>query len=360
MKLVTVAGARPNFMKIAPFMRELNNNEGNIEYCLVHTGQHYDYDMSRVFFDELDIPEPDYFLSAGPGSHAVQTAKVMTEFEKVCLKENPDLVVVVGDVNSTLACSVTAKKLTISVAHVEAGLRSGDMSMPEEINRIVTDSISDLLFVTEDSGLENLKNEGKSDNQIFFVGNIMIDTLYYCLKKLDPNENESGFGKDYAVVTLHRPSNVDEKETLSDILDALVEISKDRTVYFPIHPRTEKNIERFKFKEKLANSNIQLKAPMSYFDFLALWKNATLILTDSGGLQEETTALGIPCFTLRDNTERPITTTKGSNTLVGTTKKGILDSYFKFKHDPRQEWKIPKFWDGKTAKRIVAVLKEKF
>ena len=356
MKLIAVAGARPNFMKIAPLVRELTNNKHDIQCSLVHTGQHYDYDMSKVFFNELGIPEPDYFLNVGSGSHAAQTAKVMTEFETVCLRDRPDIVVVVGDVNSTLACSITAKKLTISVAHVEAGLRSGDMSMPEEINRIVTDSISDLLFVTEDSGIKNLKDEGKPDRQVFFVGNIMIDTLHYSLAKLNHDSRGHAVKGDYAVVTLHRPSNVDHKEKLSGILDALVEISKDMPVYFPIHPRTEKNIERFKLKDKLDGSRIEMRSPMSYFDFLALWKDATLVLTDSGGLQEETTALGVPCFTLRDNTERPITVEEGSNTLVGTTRQGILDTYRAFKEGSRRDWKVPELWDGKTAQRIVSIL----
>lgn len=358
MKLIAVAGARPNFMKIAPLVHELRHNETDVQFCLVHTGQHYDYDMSKVFFDEFDISEPDYFLEAGSGSHAVQTAKIMREFEGVCLKEKPDLVLVVGDVNSTLACSVTAKKLNTPVAHVEAGLRSGDRSMPEEINRIVTDSISDLLFVTEESGMKNLKNEGKKDDQIFFVGNIMIDSLHYCLKKLGPGNKAHSSINDYAVVTLHRPSNVDHKERLGEILEALSEISKDMPVYFPIHPRTEKNIDQFKLKDKLKDTNIELRTPMSYFEFLALWRHAKLVLTDSGGLQEETTALGVPCFTLRDNTERPITIDKGSNTLVGATKKGILDTYYQFKSATKPKYKIPDLWDGKTAARILDVLRQ--
>ena len=358
MKLITVAGARPNFMKIAPLLRELRTDDSGLELCLVHTGQHYDFEMSKVFFEELEIPEPDYFLKAGSGSHAAQTARIMTEFEIVCLQEQVDLVVVVGDVNSTLACSVTAKKLGIPVAHVEAGLRSGDMSMPEEINRIVTDSISDLLFVTENSGIKNLKAEGKKHEQIFFVGNIMIDTLHFCLAKLSNNARKNVNSQHYAIVTLHRPSNVDNPERLSDILDALSEISEDMPVYFPIHPRTEKNIERFHLKDKLVDSNIELRAPMSYLEFLTLWKSANLVLTDSGGLQEETTALGVPCFTLRENTERPITVEEGSNTLVGTTKKGILENYQAFKNNSKRNGKIPRLWDGQTAKRIVNTLKQ--
>jgi UDP-N-acetylglucosamine 2-epimerase (non-hydrolysing) len=305
MKIILVAGARPNFMKIAPLVHELKMRGIEKTGKLVHTGQHYDYEMSKVFFEDFDIPEPDHFLNVGSGSHAEQTAKVMVEFEKVCLEEKPDIVLVVGDVNSTLACSVTAKKLNIKVAHVEAGLRSGDMSMPEEINRIVTDSLSDYLFVTEKSGIENLKKEGKGEEHIHFVGNIMIDTLHYSLKKLENQkvkaEVESNNEKilsapcstTYAVVTLHRHSNVDNPETLSGILYALAEISADIPIYFPIHPRTQKNIESFGLKNVIENSGIRLMPPKSYLDFLALWRNASLVLTDSGGLQEETTALGI-------------------------------------------------------------------
>jgi len=400
MKILLVAGARPNFMKIAPLVHELNaQRKGTwwkrklraksyeLSWKIVHTGQHYDYEMSKVFFDELDIPEPDYFLGAGSGTHAEQTAKIMTVFEMVCVQEKPDVVVVVGDVNSTLACSVTAKKLDIKVAHVEAGLRSFDMTMPEEINRIVTDSISDYLFISEKSGIRNLKREGKSKRQMYFVGNIMIDTLFYGLQKIK-NARGKGHGArskeqraksreqgalhaprsmplapssklhadEYAVVTLHRPSNVDDKEKLKDILLALQKISEDMDIYFPIHPRTEKNISNFKLNNIVENSGIKVVPPMSYFEFLNLWKDASLVLTDSGGIQEETTVLGIPCFTIRDNTERPITIKQGTNTLVGTTGKGILKAYKKFKKGKRKKGKVPKFWDGKTAERIIKVL----
>ncbi len=375
MKILLVAGARPNFMKIAPIIRQLRTNEkkhrvNGLSWKLIHTGQHYDFEMSKVFFDDFDIPKPDYFLNAGSGTHAEQTAKVMVEFEKVCLEEKPYVIAVVGDVNSTLACSVTAKKLNIKVAHVEAGLRSGDMSMPEEINRIVTDSISDYLFVTEKSGIENLKKEGKDETQIFFVGNIMIDTLYYSLKKLEDKKlRKSGVGESlqnsnhhpdangYAVVTLHRPSNVDDKEKLQDIILALKEISKDMDIYFPIHPRTKKSIETFKMNNLL--NDIEVVPPMSYHEFLALWKDASLVLTDSGGLQEETTALGIPCFTIRENTERPVTIEKGTNTLVGTSRKTILKTYKEFKEGKRKKGYIPELWDGKASERIVDVLVEK-
>lgn len=370
MKILLTAGARPNFMKIAPLIHELKSWQAKklasnkLSYKLIHTGQHYDYEMSKVFFEELDIPEPDYFLGAGSGSHAEQTAKVMVEFEKVCQKEKPDIVVVVGDVNSTLACSVTAKKLNIKVAHVEAGLRSFDMTMPEEINRIVTDSISDYLFVSEKSGLKNLKKEGKNENQVFFVGNIMIDTLFYGLKKignekLRNSEIKKINKKPYVVVTLHRPSNVDDKNKLEDILMALIEISKDMDIYFPIHPRTKKNIEKMKLKYILENSNIKTMPPLSYLEFLSLWKDASLVLTDSGGIQEETTVLGIPCFTIRENTERPITIEEGTNILVGTTGKGILQAYKQFKRGTRRKGRVPELWDGKTAERIVKILLNK-
>lgn len=374
--ILLVAGARPNFMKIAPLIHELRAKSHeprsiNVTWKLVHTGQHYDYEMSKVFFKDFDIPKPNFFLNAGSGSHAEQTSRVMLEFEKVCLKEKPDIVVVVGDVNSTLACSVTAKKLTIKVAHVEAGLRSRDMTMPEEINRIVTDSISDFLFVTEKSGAENLLREGKTKKQIHFVGNIMIDTLFYSLKKVASRHagkpkkthsmNEKVMGcepkavnRDYAVVTLHRPSNVDDREKLGDILSALQTISRDMDIYFPVHPRTEKNIRKFRLKH-LTGSLVMLP-PQSYIDFLSLWKDAALVLTDSGGLQEETTALGIPCFTVRANTERPVTIEEGTNTLVGTTGKGILKAYRKFKAGKRKNGRVPRLWDGKTAGRIVKVL----
>lgn len=355
MKIILVAGARPNFVKVAPLVHRLRNDSKGMKWKIVHTGQHYDYEMSKVFFNELDLPEPGYFLGAGSGSHAEQTAKVMVGFEKVCIKEKPDVVVVVGDVNSTLACSITAKKLNIKVAHVEAGLRSGDMTMPEEINRIVTDSISDYLFVTEKSGVENLRKEGKDERQIFFVGNIMIDTLHYCLKKLINQKNKKPSAP-YAVVTLHRPSNVDNKKILKNILLALKEMSKDMQIFFPVHPRTKRNIRKFGLNYLLERGNIKVSPPMSYLRFLSLWKDAVLVLTDSGGLQEETTAIGIPCFTIRDNTERPITIEEGTNILVEPTRKKILETYIGFKKGYRKKGKVPELWDGKTAGRIVDVL----
>ncbi|MFQ5685028.1 MAG: non-hydrolyzing UDP-N-acetylglucosamine 2-epimerase [Candidatus Scalindua sp.] len=364
MKIILVAGARPNFMKVAPIIRQLEtkrktNKSIELSWKHVHTGQHYDYEMSKVFFNDLEMPEPEYFLNAGSGGHAEQTAKVMVEFEKVCVKERPDIVMVVGDVNSTLACSITAKKLNIIVAHVEAGLRSGDMFMPEEINRIVTDSISDFLFVSEKSGMRNLKNEGKRDEQIFFVGNVMIDTLYYQLNKLNDTKScakKISKKEKYGVVTLHRPSNVDEKDTCQGIIEALIKISKDLTIVFPVHPRTRKNLETFGLIELVNDSNIRLCSPLPYVKFLRLWKDAKVMFTDSGGIQEETTALGIPCFTIRENTERPVTVEEGTNTLVGNKKESILNEYSNFKNGNSKSAKIPELWDGKSAERIVNVI----
>ena len=380
MKIIIVAGARPNFMKIAPIVRALRarNDEllifnsklvkketadvsnSKLDWKIIHTGQHYDYEMSQAFFEELEIPKPDYFLNVGSGSHAEQTARVMVEFEKVCIVEKPDVVVVVGDVNSTLACSITAKKMNIKVAHVEAGLRSGDMTMPEEINRIVTDSISDYLFVTEKSGLENLEREGRSSNT-FLVGNVMIDTLFFQLEKLEKGSRskveevgrEKNRADEYAVVTLHRPSNVDDKGTLCGIMEALMRISEDMPVKFPVHPRTMKTIEAFGLMESINASGIEILPPLPYMAFLRLWKDASLVLTDSGGLQEETTALGIPCFTIRENTERPVTIDEGTNILVGTTKQGILSAYEAFRNGASKKGRVPELWDGKAAERIV-------
>lgn len=363
MKLLLVAGARPNFMKVAPLVHQLRKSDEDVIWKLAHTGQHYDYVMSKVFFEELEIPEPDYFLGAGSCTHAEQTAHIMVEFEKVCFRENPDVIVVVGDVNSTLACSVTAKKLNIKVAHVEAGLRSWDMTMPEEINRIVTDAIADFLFVTEKSGVENLKREGRREPDIYFVGNVMIDTLYYQLSKLKDSKKSGKHEIDaknknnpFAVVTLHRPSNVDNKNILGGILDALARISEDVPVIFPVHPRARKNIEEFDQLKLINDSKIELLPPMPYVEFLKLWKGASLVLTDSGGLQEETTALGIPCFTIRENTERPVTIEEGTNTLVGTSGEGILSAYEEFKNKGSKKGRVPQYWDGKAAQRILGVL----
>jgi len=358
MNVIMIAGARPNFMKIAPIYREAEErNELNCR--IVHTGQHYDFEMSDTFFQDLEIPEPDYFLRAGSGSHAVQTAKIMIEFEKLCQKEIPDLVMVVGDVNSTLACSVVAKKLSIKVAHIEAGLRSFDMEMPEEINRMVTDSISDYFFVTEESGVENLKREGKLSQHIHFVGNVMIDNLFHQLERLkligDEKINKYQIEKksNYYFLTLHRPSNVDRKETLSEIVDTLSEIAETHPIIFPVHPRTRSSIERYHIK---FSKNIHLLQPMSFKEALYIWKDAALVLTDSGGLQEETTALGVPCLTLRENTERPITIEKGSNLLAGTQRDSIISAYHKSMDRKRNQFTVPAKWDGRAAQRIWDVI----
>ena len=364
MKLLLVAGARPNFMKIAPIVRLLNqrnqmnqtNERNEIDYKLVHTGQHYDYEMSQAFFDDLEISIPDYFLGVGSESHAVQTARIMIAFEEVCLKEKPDIVVVVGDVNSTVACALVAKKLGIGVAHVEAGLRSRDLTMPEEINRMVTDLLSDWLFVSERSGIENLKKEGKNEGSIFFVGNTMIDTLYYHLSRLNDTTTHRRPDGDYAVLTLHRPSNVDTEDKLREIMGAVAEIARELPIYFPVHPRTRERMEVIGLVNKFDGGPVHLLPPLPYKSFLKLYKDASLVLTDSGGLQEETTALGIPCFTIRENTERPVTIEEGTNTLVGTTAEGILSAFEKFKRGETKKGRIPDLWDGKTAERIVNIL----
>jgi UDP-N-acetylglucosamine 2-epimerase (non-hydrolysing) len=367
LKIITVVGARPNFIKLAPIIKAMNGYPDRIEHIIVHTGQHYAEELSKSFFDDLDIKEPSMYLGVGSGTHAEQTAYIMVEFEKVCLIEKPKLVIVFGDVNSTLACSITAKKLRIKVAHVEAGLRSWDMTMPEEINRIVTDSLSDYLFTTEKSGIENLKNEGRREQDIFFVGNLMIDTLHLQLSKIENCNNATRYEIDakkkdgpFAVVTLHRPSNVDDQSTLAGILEALILISEDMPIVFPVHPRTRKNIEEFDHLNLIKRSNVELLPPMPYTNFLKLWKDASLVLTDSGGLQEETTALGIPCFTIRDNTERPVTIKEGTNTLVGTTRGSILSAYEKFKNKGPKKGKVPKYWDGKAAQRILDILISSF
>lgn len=359
-KVLNIVGARPNFMKIAPIMREMQRRENDFLPLIVHTGQHYDAAMSDSFFTDLGIPAPDYHLEVGSHSHAVQTAKIMTAFEPVILQEKPDWVVVVGDVNSTIACALVCSKLGVKVAHVEAGLRSNDRTMPEEINRLLTDQISDLLLTPSTDGDENLKREGIAEDKIKFVGNVMIDSVFYNLEKSKESEIREDLNlieNEYAVTTLHRPSNVDEKEVFTRLLDALIPISEKIPIIFPVHPRTRKNIENFGFAEQVENSNIKLIEPLGYLDFMRLYSGARLVLTDSGGLQEETTALGIPCLTLRENTERPITITHGTNILVGTDTEKIKQSAFKvLENDSKTDKKIPPLWDGKTAERICDAL----
>lgn len=359
-KVLNIVGARPNFMKIAPIVREMKRREDEFEPLIVHTGQHYDEAMSDSFFRDLGIPKPDYHLEVGSASHAVQTAKIMMAFEPIVLQEKPDWVLVVGDVNSTIACALVCSKLGVKIAHVEAGLRSLDRAMPEEINRILTDSISDLLLTTSQDADENLKHEGVADDKIKFVGNVMIDSLFYNLEKAKQLKVREELGlkvKDYAVLTLHRPSNVDEKEVFSGLLDALVSISEKLPIIFPVHPRTRGNIEKFGFAEKVKNSNIRLIEPLGYLDFMNLYSSAKLVLTDSGGLQEETTALAIPCLTLRENTERPITIELGTNILVGTNAEKIKQAAFEILDNPTaKDAKIPPLWDGKAAERICDTL----
>lgn len=360
-KIIIVGGARPNFMKIAPIIRALTlQAKQKVIWRTVHTGQHYDWNMSQSFFEDLEIPKPDFFLNAGSGSHAEQTAKIMVGFERVAILEKPDIVLVVGDVNSTLACSIVAKKLMIKVGHVEAGLRSFDWTMPEEINRIVTDSIADYLFVTEKNGIENLRKEGKPKSRIYFVGHVMIDNLYHQLRLLE-NENPTEFetynlkrqtGR-YVFLTLHRPSNVDSKKSLKEIAAALNEIAKQFPIFFPVHPRTQKMIDIFGIR---LNRHIIRLNPLGFKESLFLWKDAEIVMTDSGGLQEETTALNVPCLTIRKNTERPITITMGTNTLAGVTKREILDSFKSIRSGQKRRHKIPPLWDGKAAERIVDIL----
>jgi UDP-N-acetylglucosamine 2-epimerase (non-hydrolysing) len=360
-KLYLVAGARPNFMKIAPIVRALQAH-GGFAFKIIHTGQHYDREMNDVFFEELGIPSPDVFMGAGGGSHAQQTAKIMVGFEELCVADRPDAVLVVGDVNSTLACSIVAKKLNIPVAHVEAGLRSGDLTMPEEINRLVTDSISDWFFVTEPSGVEHLRREGKAEAAIHYVGHVMVDNVLYQAEKLSGMDasvfEASAFkaqqmGGRYGVVTLHRPSNVDDAAMMARIGGALKEIAQELPLIFPVHPRTRANLEKFGVD---LGPNITLVGPQAYMAFLNLWKDASVVLTDSGGLQEETTALGVPCITVRENTERPVTVDEGTNVLVGTDPARIVQEARKVLRGEGKQGRRPALWDGKAAERIVAIL----
>ena len=346
-------------MKIAPIFRASLKHR-QVVCKVVHTGQHYDYEMSGAFFEDLEIPKPDFFLNAGSGSHANQTARIMVAFENLCEENRPDLVIVVGDVNSTLACSIVAKKALIAVAHVEAGLRSRDMTMPEEINRIVTDSISDYLFVTEESGRNNLLKEGKSSDAIHFVGHVMIDNLLYQARQLEAydcaqfrthklKQNNNG----YVFLTLHRPSNVDSRTTLQGIAEALNCIAEERSIFFPVHPRTTKMMKQFHIN---LSSNVEILPPLGFKESLFLWKDAVLVMTDSGGLQEETTAMGVPCLTLRENTERPITIEMGTNVLAGTKKDSILDAYKKLIQNKKKKYAVPPKWDGRAAERIWKIL----
>ena len=394
LKILSVVGARPNFIKIAAICEAINgmNSQGTeqIHHVLVHTGQHYDTNMSDSFFNDLELPKPDLCLGVGSGSHSVQTARIMERFESVVLNEKPDLVLVVGDVNSTAACALVAKKTwcrgdqdTVDfipkLAHVEAGLRSFDRTMPEEINRIVTDSISDYLFTTEESANQNLLREGIPENRIFFVGNVMIDTLLRHRSKAqestilqDLQLADGREVKPYAILTLHRPANVDDKQVFSHMLDAFLEISQYMPVIFPAHPRTVKRIQEADLGDYFVDHFVQgpepwdsrvrirLVPPLGYLDFLRLMTEAKIVLTDSGGIQEETTILGVPCITLRDSTERRVTLEHGNNVLVGANSEKIITEFSRLYRNAQQSHRSPRYWDGHAAKRIINFLVDEF
>src|SRR5215472_14529198 len=364
LKVIVVAGARPNFMKIAPIVAAGKRRPAEFQLIVVHTGQHYDARMSDAFFQDLNLPPPDVYLGVGSGSHAVQTAAVMQAFEPVVLKENPDWIVVVGDVNSTLACALVCAKLNIKVAHVEAGLRSRDRSMPEEINRLLTDQIADLLLTPSRDADENLRAEGIPEERIRFVGNVMIDSLTSQRERARQSPILVDLGlteNSYAVLTLHRPSNVDEQNAFVRILDALAAIAVRLPIVFPIHPRTRKMIEELGLSKRVQQiTDLRLIDPIGYLDFLRLMSCARLVLTDSGGIQEETTVLGIPCITLRENTERPITVTSGTNRIAGTDTDKIVESADRALNNPPDKSSAtkPEFWDGHAADRILDALIE--
>jgi len=354
-QVLCVAGARPNFMKIAPIMAAFA--EAGIAVQLLHTGQHYDAAMSDGFFADLGIPPPDHHLEVGSASHAVQTAEVMKRFEPVLETVRPQAVLVVGDVNSTLACALVAAKRGVRVIHVEAGLRSYDRAMPEEINRVLTDQISDLLFTTERSAEANLVREGIDRTRVHFVGNVMIDTLYRNLEQAVPSGVTLGTTlMQYAVLTLHRPSNVDHQQTLAALLDVVADLNRRLPVVLPLHPRTRANIDKFGLADKLEGMHVL--PPVGYLEMLGLMRDARVVLTDSGGIQEETTALGVPCLTLRENTERPITIDEGTNTLVGTDPVAIRAALDLVLHGAGKAGRIPEYWDGRAATRIAHTVKD--
>jgi UDP-N-acetylglucosamine 2-epimerase (non-hydrolysing) len=358
LKILIIVGARPNFMKAAPICAEMRRRPDEFEVKVVHTGQHYDEAMSDSFFADLGLPNPDFHLGVGSASHAAQTAKIMLAFEPIVIAENPDWVVVVGDVNSTVACALVAAKLGVTVAHVEAGLRSFDRTMPEEINRIVTDSISNLLLTTEASGNENLRREGIADEKVRFVGNVMIDSLVQNLERVKSANVVADLGLiagEFTVLTLHRPSNVDSQETLEPLLNSLIEISKRIPIIFPVHPRTRGKIDEFGLRSRIDSSDLRLIDPLGYLDFLALYSQANFVMTDSGGLQEETTYLGIPCLTIRENTERPVTIEMGTNQLI-KDPANLEHAAFKLLDSIPRSSSTPPLWDGKAAVRICDAL----
>jgi len=359
MKIISIVGARPNFMKIAPIAHELAKYP-SITHSIVHTGQHYDTKLSDVFFRELEIPKPDVNLGVGSGSREYQIEEIQKRFEPILSKENPDLVIVVGDVNSTIACASSAKKVGIKVAHVEAGLRSFDITMPEEINRIETDRISDYLFVTEESAIKNLKKEGIDERKIFFVGNVMIDTLIKNLEKAKQSQIMQKLNlkkENFAIATIHRPSNVDKKEDLLKMINILDEMQTRLKIVLPLHPRTRNVIDHFGLRGMTkAMKNLIITEPLGYLDFLNLVSNSKFVLTDSGGIQEETTYLKIPCITMRFNTERPITITKGTNVIVGNDRNKVLENFEKILNGDFKKGNSFELWDGMAAERIVKIL----
>ena len=367
MKLASIADAIESYNTDKPAYYS-----NNIEHIIVHTGQHYDHKMSKSFFEELAIPKPAINLEVGSGTHAQQSAEIMKRFEKVLLNEMPDVLLVVGDVNSTIACALVAAKITYPsshalqrpiIVHVEAGLRSFDREMPEEINRILTDSLSDLLFVTEESAIENLKKEGCESGKVHFVGNVMIDTLKRHLQKAKKSTiaDELNINSPFGLITLHRPSNVDHPKLLKRLVDCFIEISNNLKLIFPIHPRTKHNLDKFGLLPLLEHAhNIILLEPLGYLDFLSLINRSAVLLTDSGGIQEETTYLGVPCITIRENTERPITVTEGTNYLVGTDTREIIEIVSLILDGKGKNHKIPKYWDGNTGDRIIKILVETF
>jgi UDP-N-acetylglucosamine 2-epimerase (non-hydrolysing) len=350
MKILHVVGARPNFMKVAPVIHALAGRP-EAQQCLVHTGQHYDANMSDIFFTQLQIPAPDVNLEVGSGSHAQQTAEIMKRFEPVVLERKPDIVLVYGDVNSTVAAALVCSKIGIRVGHVEAGLRSFDRTMPEEINRMVTDRLADLLFTPSEDGDFNLKNEGTPEDKIFQVGNVMIDSLVRLLPAAERCPR-NGYPERYALVTLHRPSNVDNSQTLKSILESLIEINENLAVVFPVHPRTRQRVSEFGLKA----DKLHLLEPLPYVEFLALQSRAAVVVTDSGGIQEETTYLRVPCLTLRENTERPITVSLGTNVIVGQDRKKLSSELTRIVVGKAKKGTIPPLWDGKTGERIADIL----
>ena len=361
LKIVNVVGARPNFMKIAPIIDEMKKHDDIMPY-LLHTGQHYDRVMSELFFDQLGLPKPDIYLGIGSGGHGEQTGRIMIEFEKCMHDLQPDMVLVVGDVNSTIACGLVATKLGIKLVHVEAGLRSFDRTMPEEVNRVLTDQISDYLFTTEASAQQNLEREGISAEKVHFVGNVMIDSLLKHREKAGQSQVLTELGlqpNSYLLVTLRRPANVDDKEILTQLLDVLARLSELTTVVFPVHPRTRNRVKEFALDQKLQDyPALKLVDPVGYLDFLHIMANSQAVVTDSGGIQEETSVLGVPCITARDNTERPVTVDVGTNIIVGRDPERIFSEAQKILAGNGKKGLLPPLWDGRAAERIVAVLRE--